>query len=241
MRLAGRSAARTLAAVLDEARPGVTGRQLHDFVARHTRAQGGVCAQNGVRAPGAPPFPGNVCVSPDDVVCHGVPTSTPLPEGTLLSLDVTTRLDGWHGDTCGTVLLGKGTPDALHLLQTARRARDLAIAAVRPGLDLHALGALIEDFARAEGCHVVREFGGHGIGRQMHQPPHVHHHRITGRGPVLKPGHCFTIEPILTLGSPRIVMDDDGWTVRTEDGGLAAQFEHTLLVTPSGAEILTTA
>jgi len=239
MRRAGQAAAATLHTALQFAQPGVTGRALHQLVLEHTRAQGGRCAQLGVRVPGAPPFPGTVCISPNDVVCHGVPTDDPLPEGCLLSLDVTTELDGWHGDTCATLVLGRGTPEALHLLQTARRARDLAMEAVRPGVHLHALGALIEDFVRSEGCYVVREFGGHGIGRSMHEAPHVHHHRVRSPGPRLQAGHCFTLEPILTLTPSPLITERDGWTIRTADGGLAAQFEHTVLVTPTGAEVLT--
>lgn len=238
MRRAGRAAALTLDGACALVKPGVRTADLDRFVRDDTRRRGGVPAQHGYIVDG-PPFSGHVCTSVNDVVCHGVPREDcVLRDGDLITLDCTTELDGWHGDTARTVVVGRPSPEAAHLVQVARRALELGIAAVRPWAPLSVIGEAIEPFVVASGCAVVRDYGGHGIGRRMHQPPSIHHHRQRS-GIQLVPGLCFTIEPMVVLGSPLLSHDADGWTVRTADGSLAAQFEHSLRVTEDGVEVLT--
>lgn len=238
MRRAGRSAARTLDAACAMVGPGLTTQDIDACVAEHTASEGGSCAQFGYLVDGVP-FPGHVCTSVNDVVCHGVPGPRVLEDGDIINIDVTTNLQGWHGDTSRTVFVGKPSPEAAHVVQVAERALQLGIDAVRPGARFNVIGEAIEDFVRSMGCTVVREFGGHGIGRRMHQDPHVHHDRQRIAQPILRPGMCFTIEPMVCLGRRELRFLDDGWTVVTADGRWSAQAEHTLLVTADGAEILT--
>jgi methionyl aminopeptidase len=181
-----------------------------------------------------------VCVSIDDVVCHGVPSPhRTLVEGAIVNVDVTTEIGGFHGDTSQTFLIGEASAEARHVVDVARRCLEAGIRVVRPGARLGDIGAAIEEIATREGCSVVRDFGGHGVGRAMHCEPHVPHHGRRGTGLRLKPGMVFTIEPMINLGSPELELDDDGWTVRTRDGSLSAQFEHSVLVTQDGVEVLT--
>lgn len=239
MRRAGRAAAATRDGALALALPGTTTLAIDRFVAEDTAARGGRCSQFGYRV-GAQVFPGHVCTSRNDVVCHGVPSDLELLEpGDLLNVDVTTELEGYHGDTSRTVIVGVGSPEAQHLVRVAARALCIGIEQVRPGAPLHAIGAAIQDFVEAEGCSVVEAYGGHGIGHRMHLAPHVPHVRQPSGGPRIVVGACFTIEPMVNLGRPEVIDDDDGWTVRTADGSLSAQFEHTIYVGEDGPEILT--
>lgn len=235
MRAAGRVAAQTLAAVEAWLRPGITTADIDAFVREDTARRGARPSQLGYHG-----FPGSVCTSRNDVVCHGVPRAGErLEPGDIIAVDVTSELDGWHGDNCATFAIGEPSVEALHVIDVARRCRDAGIAVVRDGVRLGDVGAAIEALARREGCDVVREVGGHGIGRQMHLPPHVDHFGPPGRGLRLRAGMAITIEPIVTIGSPRLIHDPDGWTIRTADGTPSAQFEHTILVTRDGSEILT--
>ena len=234
MRRAGQVAAATLARVGNALRPGMTGAEVDALVRLDTRERGACCAQLGYHG-----FPGAVCLSIDDVACHGIPGTQVLAEGQLVSVDVTSEYGGWHGDTCATFAIGEVSAEAAHVLEVARRCRDVGIAHVRHGVRLGDIGAAIEGLARREGCSVVRQVGGHGIGRKMHQSPHVDHFGRPGRGVRLREGMALTIEPILVLGDAELSEDEDGWTLRTADGSLAAQFEHTLLVTRQGCEVLT--
>jgi methionyl aminopeptidase len=164
-----------------------------------------------------------------------------LAEGDIVNVDVTTELDGFHGDTSRTFFIGAPSPEARHVVSVAERCLERAMAEVREGARLGDLGAVIEDLARGEGCSVVRDFGGHGIGRAMHLAPHVSHVGTRGAGLRLRAGMAFTIEPMINLGSEAVRVLDDGWTVVTCDGSLSAQFEHTIVVTATGCEVLTTA
>lgn len=243
LRRAGRVAAATLQHVAARLRPGVSSAQIDAWVREDTRRRGGRPSQLGYRpAPDLPPFPGAVCVSVDDVVCHGVPSPhVLLEEGSIVNVDVTTEIGGFHGDTSQTFIIGEATPEARHVVDVARRCLMAGIRVVRPGARLGDIGAAIEEIAAQEGCSVVRDFGGHGVGRAMHCEPHVPHCGRRGTGLRLKAGMVFTIEPMINLGSPDLEHDADGWTVRTRDGSLSAQFEHSVLVTPDGVEILTRA
>lgn len=240
MRRAGRAAARTLDAACEAVRPGRTTLDIDRIVFRDTVARGGECAQFGYRPPGAPPFPGHVCTSRNFVVCHGIPSDDEvLEDGDIVNIDVTTRLKGWHGDTSRTVLVGRPRPEGAHVVQVAQRALEAGIAAVRPGAPLSVIGEAIEAVVHPQGCTIVREFGGHGIGRAMHQRPHVFHYATDQPQPLIEVGMCFTIEPMVCLGQPDIELLADGWTVVTRDRKWSAQAEHTLRVTEAGAEILT--
>jgi methionyl aminopeptidase len=235
MRLAGRVAARTLAFVGEQLRPGLSTAQVDRLVRDDTARRGARPSQLGYHG-----FPAAVCTSRNAVVCHGIPREDErLEPGDILNVDVTSELKGWHGDTSCTFFIGEPSPEARHVVETARRCLEAGIAAVRHGARLGDVGAAIEALARAEGCGVVTEWGGHGIGRQMHLPPHVSHVGRAGEGLQLREGMAFTIEPMLTLGSPETRTLDDGWTVVTADGRWSAQFEHTVLVTRRGAEVLT--
>lgn len=236
MRRAGKAAAATLAKVLRMARPGTSTLAIDRAVRRHTKRQGGTPSQLGYHG-----FPAAVCTSRNEVVCHGIPRRDAiLEDGDILNIDVTTGLGGFHGDTSAMALVGRPSPEARHLVETARRARDAGIAAARLGAPLGTVGAAVEALARKEGCAVVTAYGGHGIGRKMHQAPFVRHVGPAVFGPVLQVGHAFTVEPMLVLGSPEVVTLDDDWTVVTRDGGLSAQWEHTVLMTEDGPEVLTT-
>lgn len=234
MRRAGKVARATLEAVRAELCRFRTTQDVADFVARDTARREGRPSQLGYHG-----FPSVCCTSKNQVVCHGIPSPQEgLSDGDILNVDVTTEFQGFHGDTSATFFIGEPSPEARHVVQVAERARAVGIAALVVGRRLGEVGAAIEDFVRSEGCTVVRELGGHGIGRKMHQPPHVAHHKVNG-GPRLVAGMALTIEPMINLGGAEVVFLDDGWTVVTADGSLSAQFEHTVLLTESGPEILT--
>jgi len=235
MRRAGRTAAATLAAVAARLAPGLSTADIDAWVRADTRRRGGRPSQLGFEG-----FPAAVCTSRNAVVCHGIPSPRErLARGDIINVDVTTEVGGFHGDTSATFFVGEPSADARHVVETARRCRDAGIAAVRAGARLGDIGAAIEELATREGCSVVRELGGHGIGRSMHQPPHVPHFGQRGVGLRLREGMAITIEPMINLGAPGVRQLDDGWTIVTADGSLSAQFEHTVLVTRDGCEILT--
>ncbi len=235
MRRAGAAAAETLALIGTRVGPGITTAQIDAWVREHTRAIGGKPSQLGYKG-----FPHAVCTSRNEIVCHGMPSPhVVLREGDILNVDVTTLLDGYHGDTSATFVIGQAPAEALHVTDVARRCRDAGIAVVRDGVRLGDVGAAIDEIARKEGCSVVRDFGGHGIGRRMHMDPHVPHWGTRGAGVRLRAGMGITIEPMVNLGRPEVQILEDGWTVVTADGSLSAQWEHTLIVTREGAEIMT--
>jgi methionyl aminopeptidase len=237
MRRAGRAAAATLAAVASRIAPGISTADIDAWVRADTRKRGGRPSQLGFEG-----FPAAVCTSRNAVVCHGIPRPDErLADGDIINVDVTTELNGFHGDTSATFFVGTPSTEARHLVETARRCRDAGVAAVRAGVRLGDIGAAIEELATREGCSVVRELGGHGIGRNMHEPPHVPHFGQPGVGLRLSEGMAITIEPMINLGGAAVRQLDDGWTIVTADGSLSAQFEHTVLVTRDGCEILTPA
>ena len=235
MRRAGRAAAETLAFIGSKLRPGMTTAEIDRLVREDTAKRGGRPSQLGYQG-----FPAAVCTSKNDVVCHGIPSERVVLEpGDIVNVDVTTNLDGYHGDTSATFIIGEASPDAKRLVDIARRCRDAGIAVIREGARLGDIGAAIEELARKEGVSVVTDFGGHGIGRRMHADPHVSHTGKRGAGPRLKAGMGLTVEPMVNLGRPEIRFLDDGWTVVTADGSLSAQWEHTVIVTRDGHEIMT--
>jgi len=235
MRRAGQVAAETLAWVGQRLRVGMSTAEIDRLVREDTRRRGATPSQLGYHG-----FPASVCTSRNQVVCHGIPSENDVLEwGDIVNVDVTSCFRGYHGDTSRTFYLGEPPADVQRLVQVTELCLEAGISVVRAGARLGDVGAAIEELARAAGLSVVREYGGHGIGRSMHAPPHVAHHGRKGSGLRLKAGMAFTIEPMVNLGAPEVVLLDDGWTVVTADGSPSAQFEHTVLVTPTGAEVLT--
>lgn len=235
LRRAGRAAAATLAYVAGRLAAGVSTGDIDRWVRADTERRGGRPSQLGYHG-----FPAAVCTSRNHVVCHGIPRDDELlADGDIVNVDVTTLLGGFHGDTSATFVVGAAGAQARHLVDVARRCRDAGVSVVRDGARLGDIGAAVEEVARAGGCSVVREYGGHGIGRSMHAPPHVPHTGRRGQGLRLRAGMVLTVEPMVNLGGAEVRVLDDGWTVVTADGSSSAQFEHTVLVTAGGHEILT--
>ncbi len=235
MRVAGRMAAETLLEVGDKLRAGMTTEDINTIVHEDTLKRGGFPATLNYRG-----YPKSVCTSVNDVVCHGIPGPEVLRDGDIVNVDVTTIYGGFHGDTSATFYIGTPKPEARLVVETARRALDVGIAEVREGARLGDIGAAIQQFVEAAGCSVVRDYVGHGIGRKFHDDPQVKHYGKRGVGERLKAGMIFTIEPMVNTGGFEVQTDPlDKWTVRTVDGSLSAQFEHTCLVTKTGVEILT--
>jgi methionyl aminopeptidase len=240
MRAAGRFAAELLDRVAELVRPGVTTLEIDQLVDRLTRERGARSAPLGYTGHGAPPFSGHCCTSVNDVVCHGIPAANHvLGDGDIINVDVTPVLDGWHGDSSRTFLVGDPSPKARRLVADTWRALWLGIRAVKPGARIGDIGHAIQGFAEAQGYAVVREFTGHGVGRTFHTAPAVLHYGKPGSGDLITPGMTFTVEPMINLGHWKTETLDDGWTAVTVDGSLSAQFEHTLLVTDDGVEVLT--
>lgn len=184
-------------------------------------------------------YPKSICTSVNEVICHGIPDDRPLEEGDIVNIDVTAYIGGVHGDCNATFLVGSVDPDSAKLVEVTRECRDLGIAAVRPGQPLSDIGKAIQVHAEHNGYGVVRTFVGHGIGQQFHIAPNVPHYYTPHASTLMVPGMTFTIEPMITMGSWRERMWDNGWTAVTTDGRRTAQFEHTILVTDDGAEVLT--
>jgi len=237
MRRAGRFNGELMDYVRPFVQPGVSTARIDDLVREYTLAHGHTPACLGYRG-----YPKSCWVSGDDVVCHGIPSPLQvLREGQIVNVDLTTIVDGYYGDSSETFLLGEVSPAARRLAETTAEALVLGINMVKPGQRISVIGAAIGPFARSRGYSVVREFTGHAIGRTFHGSFAVPHwEEPDGANPVMQPGLTFTIEPMINLGDWPVSIDPrDGWTVRTRDGRLSAQFEHTVLVTSAGAEVLT--
>jgi len=234
LRRACQSAAETLLQAAELIRPGVTTEDINRFVHEDTLRRGARPAPLNYHG-----FPKSVCTSVNDVVCHGIPGSQRLKDGDIINVDVTSIYEGFHGDTSATFYVGQPSDEARHVTETARRSLEIGIGQVRDGARLGDIGAAIQEFAENRGCSVVRAFVGHGIGRRFHEPPQVSHVGMRGSGLRLRAGMCFTIEPMINIGGYEVEILDDGWTVVTRDGSLSAQFEHTLVVTKDGCEVLT--
>ncbi|HLI01198.1 MAG TPA: type I methionyl aminopeptidase [Acidimicrobiales bacterium] len=234
MRRAGVVAAEVLAASGAAVAPGVTTDEL-DAVAHHAYLDRGAYPST-LNYHG---YPKSICTSVNEVICHGIPDDRPLAEGDIVNIDVTAYLDGVHGDCSATFLVGDVDEASRRLVEVTRECRDLGIAAVRPGRPISDIGRAIEDHASAHGYGVVRTFIGHGIGETFHMAPNVPHYYSPQATTVMEPGMTFTVEPMITIGSWREKMWDNGWTAVTSDAKRTAQFEHTLVVTDDGAEVLT--
>lgn len=241
MRAAGRFNALLMDHLRGFVKAGVTTNEIDRVVAEFTAAHGHRPAPLGYMGPKGP-FPKSCCTSVNDVICHGIPGPYVLKEGDIVNVDVTTVVDGWHGDSSETFLIGETSQQARAVTQCAFDALYAAIDAIEPGCRVCDIGAAILARAKKDGFGVVQEYVGHGLGREFHQKPSIPHGPPTAesRNERLLPGICFTIEPMINVGSRRTVADKrDGWTVRTKDGSLSAQFEHSVLMTEDGPEILT--
>lgn len=235
MRLAGRLAAEVLDMIAAHVVPGVTTDELdricHDYI---------VNQQHAVPAPlNYKGFPKSICTSVNHQVCHGIPGEKRLKKGDIINIDVTVIKNGYHGDTSRMYFVGEPSIQARRLVQITRECMQLGIEQVRPGARLGDIGHAIQSHAERHGFSVVREYCGHGIGREFHEDPQVLHYGRPGTGMALMPGMIFTVEPMINAGRPETKLLPDNWTVVTRDHSLSAQWEHTVLVTATGHEILT--
>ena len=240
MRVAGRLGSEVLDFITPYVKPGISTGELdklcHDYM---VNVQGTVPAPLNYAPPGHAPYPKSICTSVNNQVCHGVPGDKVLKSGDIVNLDITVIKDGWHGDTSRMFAVGDVTPQARRLIQITYEAMWIGIAQVKPGARLGDIGHAIQQFAENSGYSVVREFCGHGIGRSFHEDPQVLHYGKAGTGLVLEPGMTFTIEPMINAGRREIRQMPDGWTITTKDRSLSAQWEHTVLVTETGYDVLT--
>jgi methionyl aminopeptidase len=234
MRVAGRVAAEVLAETGAAVRPGITTDEVDAVCHQACISRGAYPSPLGYRG-----YPKSVCTSINEVICHGIPDDRPLADGDIVDLDVTVFLNGVHGDTNGTFLVGDVDDASRRLVRVTEECLQLGIGAVRPGRPISDIGRAIDAQAAKYHFGVVRMFVGHGIGEQFHTEPSVPHFFTPSASTIMQPGMTFTIEPMITMGTWRERMWDDGWTAVTADGRRAAQFEHTLVVGADGAEVLT--
>ena len=235
MRETGLLAAKTLRFIEKQIKVGMTTEQINQLCHDYMVKRGAIPAPLNYHG-----FPKSVCTSRNEVICHGIPSSKEiLRDGDILNVDVTTKLSGFHGDTNRTFFVGQVRPEIKKLVETTYQCMMAGIAVCRPGARLGDIGAVIEELAHAHGYSVVQEYCGHGIGREFHEEPQILHYGKRGTGVEMKPGMTFTIEPMINLGKRHCRLLDDGWTVVTKDKSWSAQFEHTILITEDGHEILT--
>lgn len=234
MRKAGHLAASVLDMLAEHVKPGVTTEHLdtltRDFVFDHGAAPATLYYRG---------YRHSLCTSINHVVCHGIPAPKPLKNGDIVNIDVTVVVDGWHGDTSRMFTVGEPRRKAEILIDTTYEAMMEGIRAIKPGVTLGTIGAIIQEYAEARRCSIVRDFCGHGLGQLFHDSPNVLHFGTRGEGPELKAGMFFTVEPMLNLGRPDVKILADGWTAVTRDKSLSAQFEHSVGVTETGVEIFT--
>lgn len=235
MRRAGRLAAELLHYLEPMVKPGVSTQQLNDAAEEWTQAHGAKSAPLGYHG-----FPKSICTSINEVVCHGIPNSKQiLKEGDIINIDVTPTVDGYHGDTSKTFFVGTPSPTAKALVEVTEECLRRGIAEVKPGAKIGDIGAAIQEYAESQGFSVVRDFVGHGVSRIFHTAPEVPHYGTRGKGKRLRAGMVFTIEPMINEGTWEVEVLEDKWTAVTKDRKLSAQFEHTVVVTETGVEILT--
>ncbi len=240
MRIAGRLASEVLDMLTPHVKPGVTTEHLDHLAHDHiVNVQGAIPAPLNYAPPGYTPYPKSVCTSVNHQVCHGIPNERALKAGDIVNIDVTVIKDGWHGDTSRMFIVGEGSIAARRLCALTYEAMWKGIARVRPGARLGDIGYAVQSFAESQGFSVVCEFCGHGIGRKFHEEPQVLHYGRPGTLEELVPGMVFTVEPMINAGRREIRELGDGWTIVTRDRSLSAQWEHTVVVTETGYEVLT--
>jgi methionyl aminopeptidase len=235
MRCAGRLAAQLLEHLGKMVKPGISTQDLNDEAEKWTKAHGVINAPLGYKG-----YPKSICTSVNEVICHGIPSKDEiLKDGDIINIDVTPVVDGFHGDTSKTFFVGTPSPIAKKLVEVTEECLKRGISAVKPGGRIGDIGAAIQEYAESYGFSVVRNFVGHGIGREFHTPPQIPHFGTRGKGKKLRPGMVFTIEPMINEGTWEAELLSDNWTALTKDRKLSAQFEHTVAVTNDGVEILT--
>ncbi|UCD31891.1 MAG: type I methionyl aminopeptidase [Desulfobacterales bacterium] len=234
IRQAGRLALDTLDLIESEIRPGITTDDINSVAHKFTLKNGAIPAPLNYRG-----FPKSVCVSVNEIICHGIPGERILQDGDIVNIDVTPILNGYYADASKTFFVGKPGSEAQKIVRVARNSLSRGISMVKPGNTIGDIGWGIQKYAESKGCSVVREFVGHGVGFDFHEPPQVPHFGRKGEGIKLVPGMVFTIEPMVNLGKKDLVILDDQWTAITKDRSLSAQFEQTILVTEQGFESLT--
>lgn len=219
---------------------GNTTKFINDKALEYILDHGAKSATLGYKSHGSPAFTGAICASPNDVICHGVPNNYILKDGDVLNIDVTTILNGYFGDTCKMYAIGNISTQAQKLLDVTKECLKIGVNQCKPGNRFGNIGFEIQQYAEAQGLSVVYQFCGHGVGLQFHEEPEVSHVGQKNTGKRMKPGMIFTIEPMINEGVSECKIDkSDGWTARTRDGKLSAQYEHTILITPTGCECLT--
>jgi len=235
MRVAGRLAGEVLQMIRSHIVPGVTTGELDRICHEHiTEVQDAIPAPLNYRG-----FPKSICTSVNHVVCHGIPGDKVLKDGDIINVDITVIKEGWHGDTSKMFQVGEPSIRGQRISDIAHESMVRGIEMVKPGVRLGDIGYVIQTYAQGEGCSVVREYCGHGIGRGFHEEPQVLHYGKPGQGELLLPGMVFTIEPMINLGKRETRLLPDGWTVMTRDRSLSAQWEHTIAVTEDGHDVLT--
>ena len=234
MARAGRVVADTHALVGETIRPGVTTAELDRLAEEYIRSQGGVPTFLGYKG-----FPASLCLSPNDMVVHGIPGRYRLEEGDILSVDVGVTLDGFVADAAFTHAVGEVPPETTRLLEVGQQALAAGVAQARAGNRLTDISHAVQTTTETAGYSVIRSLVGHGVGRSMHEDPQIPNFGAPGRGPLLQPGMTLAIEPMINAGGPEVVLHDDQWSISTADGSLSCHFEHTVAVTESGPRILT--
>lgn len=241
MREAARHVAEVLQELAEAVAPGVTTRELDERAEKAIADRGVVSSFKGYDPMGLPAYPAVLCVSVNDEIVHGIPGPRELSDGDIVSLDFGVSYEGFHGDSAITVPVGEIGEAERRLIDVTEQALEDAVARMVPGKRLSDLGHAVQTRAEGAGFGVVRDFAGHGIGKDLHEPPWIPNYGAPGRGPRLMPGMVFAVEPMITAGRPKVKMLDDEWTAVTADGSMAAHFEHTILITDHGAELLTAA
>ena len=236
IKIASKLTANLLKQACDMAKAGVTTLEINHFVETETKKAKARPAPLGY---GKPPYPAAICTSLNDVVCHGIPDKRPLQDGDILNIDISCELNGFYGDCSAMVMIGDVDEEKKRVVETSKECLMLAIDVCKPGVPLYAIGDAITDYARSQNCSVVHQFVGHGCGLEFHEEPQIPHCRNNINTPLVE-GMTFTIEPMINAGVPDSTIDPhDKWTARTNDGKPSAQWEHLLLITASGCEILT--
>lgn len=239
MRQSGRRLAEVAAVLRESVRPGVSTRELDALAEREIRNRGAIPSFKGYTAGGNRPFPATICASPNEQVVHGIPSDRELIDGDIISIDMGLVYGGFHSDCAFTVAVGRVPFEVARLLDETERSLYEGIAQAKPGNRVGDIGHAIQSHIDPLGFGIVREYVGHGIGRLLHEAPSVPNYGKPAKGQLLREGMCLAVEPMITLGNHDTRVLEDGWTVSTVDGSLAAHFEHTIAVTPRGPEILT--
>ena len=234
LRNAGKISSQCLDFISDKIKPGVKTQEINDLCVNFLKKHNAVSAPLFYRG-----FPKSICTSVNHVVCHGIPSEKILKEGDIVNVDITSFVDGFHGDTSRTFCVGKVSVKAKNLVETTKEALERSIKILKPGIYLGDIGFEIQNFVEKNGYSVVRDFCGHGVGRNFHEEPNILHYGKKGTGPKLEEGMVFTIEPMINAGKYETKLLNDGWTAVTKDKSLSAQFEHTVGITNNGYEIFT--